>query len=169
MVLALLLAASLSASAPDAGTPEPHAACRVALERGVSALEKLPSSRRLAASLELLGRACPRELEGLANAASQASRLRRSERAKLLAQAAAAAPHCTTELPAAAAGALLRLCPPAKLELAEEVAQVLDSGTYLFVVAVSRRLDAAGAFGTAAERVLSILVLNAALEGEAAR
>jgi hypothetical protein len=45
----------------------------------------------------------------------------------------------------------------------------LDAGTYLFVVAVSRRLDAAGAFDDAAERVLSVLVLGAALEGEAAR
>lgn len=166
-MLPLLLAVVLSGSAP--GATDPAAACRTALERGVAKLEKLAPPKRLAASLDLLATACPKQLGALAKTASKAKALRRAERAKALAAALEGAAPCATDAPAAAAGALLRECPTEKLVLAPEVGRDLDAGTYLFVVDVERRLNKFGAYGEAAERVLSILVLGAALEGEAAR
>ncbi|MHB8874288.1 MAG: hypothetical protein ACYC8T_11425 [Myxococcaceae bacterium] len=159
-ILATLLTAALLGAAPP---------CAASLAKGLPSLEKLPMAKRLGKSLELLARSCPAELGELAPAAAKAARLPRAKRAKALAEAAKLAPPCRTDTPAAPAGALLRTCPPAKLTLAEEVGRDLDAGTYLFVVAASQRLETAGAFDAAAERVLSTLVLAAALEGEAAR
>jgi hypothetical protein len=145
--------------------------CSADLAKGLAAVESVPTDRRVAPALEALGQGCADLLGPLAEAALQASAMGRERRAEVLAQAAVSElpSDCWVDTGLAPARVVAVRCP---LPLGEVVAPALlrhlDSGTYLFYLAVYQRLKEAAALDFQTLRILDNLLLAAALEGEAA-
>ena len=176
--LALLAAAASTSSgsarrgsSSTSARAEAPAECADGFKQALSAVESYEALERVKPALAGLSFACPAVLTDLGEAASKAKELERPERAAALAQAASLAlpPACSTTAPLSPAATVVWSCPPQdKLELAEQLLQDLDAGTYLFMLAVRARLANADALDESAKKLLDNLVMAAALEGEQA-
>jgi hypothetical protein len=82
---------------------------------------------------------------------------------------AAAQSECRVENPMASADTLGEVCPAQPGEPDGLVLRDLNAGTYSFVVALRRKLIAAGGFNLDADIVLKSLVLATTLEAERSR
>jgi len=156
---------------PDPATTPVEADCSSGFTQALRAAESFEAAERVKPVLTGLEFACPAVLAELGEAAGRAKGLDRLGRAALLAQAATEAlpPACSTTNPLSPAATMVWSCPPQdKLELAEQLLQDLDAGTYLFMLAVRARLANADKLDDDAKKLLDNLVMAAALEGEAA-
>lgn len=159
------------ANSRASGTASLSSPCE--LGQALVEIEALPMEQRLLPSLRALASHCAGGLGELAQAADQAQASGdRAQRAALLAEAASLAlpSGCSTNQALEPATALLWPCPPPEeLHLAEALLKDLDAGSYLFVLAARARLNAQQQLDADSERLLQIILLSAAIEGETAK
>lgn len=174
-LVGLLLLCSCAVAATDQSRIQYKREPGCKLELVLTEIEQVASvSRRLGPSLSALAQYCPGPLGELADVAKRAAEQPdRAKRSFLLAQAAnqILSANCQTEQPMVAASTLQPRCPgPANLGLDKPLAPLkdLDAGSYLFILAIQKRL-----FETyrdqinlsALERILETMILSGALEG----
>lgn len=168
---AAVSASPTASSLVDAGRgAEAVATCRSGLAAALKKVEQSPMEKRLGPALAGIGEGCPVLLGALAAAATEASKAEAAVRSKILSSAATPflPPTCAARSPSDPALEVSYACPPPdSFELAEPLLEDLDAGTYQFALVLRERLGATGVLDSASDRLLSNLVLAAALEGEA--
>jgi hypothetical protein len=155
------------ATRPAAGAED----CKKALDFAKKIVDGQPAGNRVYSVLEELAKACPAMLGSLASVAKNASELRRPERSALLAKAGyiELKGDCTAPEPLKPARALEKKCPlVSALKLGKDTLEHADQGSYLFAVAVQRRLASNQAFVPAAKSLLETMLDTAAVEAKEA-
>lgn len=158
IAFAVLLAATTSASA-WAGE------CNKTLESALQEVERSPSVERVRPVLLGLSRC---GMLGRLAAAAKAATEKKAQRSEILASPAAEdlGFDCKPLNPAAPASFVAKHCPaPADLALSPAALADLDAGTYVYALATYRAFVREGPVPMSAKRLLSNLLLAAALEG----
>jgi hypothetical protein len=159
-------AGNTGGSAPEAVL----ARCHADIDRVIrEAVRAGAAHRRTRALLSGLSTACLEVLSSeLRAGAADAASLRGIDRSRRLLEAARAfVPERCLAPPDTMAGTVESRCPPPEdLHFAGPLPRTLDTGSYVYALALRNQLRARGAYDERAERWVSEFLLRSALEGE---
>ena len=140
--------------------------CRQALRQTAQTFPRFSTDQRVVPFLRAVGRHCRKALPGLSEAAEKARLQTWENRVATLAEGAARLlpKACGTLSPLSPASQVSAECP--RLEVSEALLVSIDSGSWLFAVALTEAFRRGGEVPEDTERLVLDFLLSAALEKE---